>query len=178
MVADLPRRGVGKSESRDGDPGIRRETMNKNSLTHLAPARGITLVEILLIISLLAILAAFALPAANSATARSELKAVAENVQYSVETARNVARMTESAVSLDLPSAADDTVQTIRFSHPDRRANKNGPAIQEYQLPEGIRLVSDRNQYVFDSRGLVEKPGSIQLVSLADDSISTTLRVD
>lgn len=142
------------------------------------PARGITLVEILMIISLLAILVAFALPSSGSATARAELKAAAENVRYSVETARNVARMTESAVSLDFGRVADDTVRTIRFSHPDRKPQLNGPAIQEYQLPEGIRLVSDRDRFVFDPRGLIEKPGSIQLVSLADESIFTTLQVD
>ena len=153
--------------------------MNDASHTHCRPpARGITLVEILMILSLLAILVAFALPSASSATARSELKAAAENVQYSVETARNVARMTESAVSLDLGSSADAEVRTIRFSHPGQRMQGRAPAIQEYRLPEGIRLPSDHDQYVFDSRGLVEKPGSIQLVSLADDSISTTLQVD
>jgi len=153
-------------------------------------SRGITLVEILLVISVLVILLSFALPSAGSASARAELKATFENVQYSIDAARNVARMTESSVSLNVLSSgglsalgsdpATDPAQTITFSRPaddgDRAAP--GPDLQDYRLPEGIRLVADREAYVFDERGLVSEPGRILLVSAVDESLTFTIEID
>jgi len=141
-------------------------------------SRGITLVEILIVISVLTILVAFALPAGGSAAARAEMKAALENLEYSVGTARNVARLTESSVSLDIAAASADTSQSIRFSQPGRRSGTRAPEIQEYQLPDGIRLVSDRDRFVFDSRGLVDQPGRLLLVSLADDELTAALDID
>jgi len=140
--------------------------------------RGITLVEILIAISVLTILVAFALPAGGSAAARAEMKAAFENLEYSVGTARNVARLTESSVSLDIAAAYAGTSQSIRFSQRGRRAGTRAPEIQEYQLPEGISLVADRARFVFDSRGQVDRPGRILLVSLADDDLTAVLDID
>ena len=68
------------------------------------PARchGITLVEILMVIALLVIILSFALPSVGSMTARAEMQAAVENVEYSIDTARKLARLTESPVALEL----------------------------------------------------------------------------
>jgi hypothetical protein len=50
--------------------------------------------------------------------------------------------------------------------------------LQQYQLPEDIRLISKYEVYVFDDRGLVHTPGEIILVSRVDDSITSTVRVE
>jgi type II secretory pathway pseudopilin PulG len=153
--------------------------MNKNTLTHPASrARGITLVEILLAISLLVILLSFALPSAGTASARSELKAAEENIQYSIDTARNVARMSESSVSLNIETAPGDAGQVISFSHPQSPGRNNSPAIQEYRLPDGIQLESDRQWFVFDRRGMVDQPGKIRLVARADGAIASEMQID
>jgi type II secretory pathway pseudopilin PulG len=159
----------------------RRGNMNVNGLSNPAfRSRGITLVEILLVISVLVILLSFAMPTAGSATARAELKGTLENVQYSIDAARNVARLTESGVSMNIQTSATDQVQTITFSRPpeSRTANSAGPDLQDYRLPEGIRLETDHTQYVFDSRGLVEKPGHILLVSVVDESLTSTIEIN
>ena len=147
-------------------------------------SRGITLVEILLVISVLVILLSFAMPSVGSATARAELKAAFENVQYSVDAARNAARMTESSVSLNIVSTGSEppgfssdlsaagSAQTITFD------SAAGPGLQDYQLPEGIRLVADRASYVFDGRGLVSEPGHLLLVSEADESLTSTVEIE
>lgn len=157
---------------------VRRGNMNVTGLSNpVFRSRGITLVEILLVISVLVILLSFAMPSAGSATARAELKAAFENVQYSVDAARNAARMTESSVSLDIvatgpaPSAAG-SAQTLTFGP------SAGPDLQDYRLPEGIRLVADRDSYVFDERGLVSEPGHILLVSEADESLTSTVEIE
>ena len=147
-------------------------------------SRGITLVEILLVISLLVILLSFAIPTAGSASARAELKAAVENVEYSIGTARNVARMTESGISLDLvhpdnPSVLTALPQRIAFSTPDGGEDDKAISLhlQEYSLPPGIRMVAERERFLFDERGLVVEPGRILLVSTADESISSAIEV-
>jgi hypothetical protein len=53
-----------------------------------------------------------------------------------------------------------------------------GLGLQEYRLPEGIRLVSEHERFVFDPRGLVGETGRILLVSTADESISAAVDVE
>jgi competence protein ComGC len=141
-------------------------------------ARGITLVEILLVISLLVILLAFALPSSGSAIARADMKAALENLEYSVDTARNVARLTEAGIVLNIESTDGDKAQRIHFSRVAKRPDKGIPGIPEYLLPEGIMLVSARERFVFDPRGMVVQPGRIVLVSRVDDAITSTVEIN
>lgn len=155
--------------------------MNINGLSYPAfRSRGITLVEVLLVISLLVILLSFAMPSVGNATARAELRATHENVEYSISAARNVARMNESAVQLSIETSPDQRVQKITFASPpdSGRSGATGPALQEYRLPEGIRLLADREQYVFDPYGLLSHPGRLMLVSTADDDVTSTIEID
>ena len=138
-------------------------------------ARGITIVEILLVISVLVILISFAVPGIDRATARAEMKAATEHVQYSIDTARQLARITESSVVLHAGPAGGAVDQSIRLSGP-RVSTAMGT--QEYRLPEDIRLVPDQAAFRFDARGLVENPGSLVLTSRADETISAELRVE
>jgi len=151
---------------------------NHKSVINGARARGITLVEILLALSVLIILVAFALPAAGTATARADLKAARENLDYSVGTARNVARLTESSISITIEPSSGAEAQVITFSQAAEASGKQLPDIPEYRLPESIQVVSDQERYVFNARGMVESPGRILLVSRADDEISATLDID
>jgi prepilin-type N-terminal cleavage/methylation domain-containing protein len=140
--------------------------------------RGITLVELLLVISLLVILVAFALPSAGNATARADLHVAVENLEHSIATARNVARLTESSIALTIESATDETSQRITFGRPPHYQGTKGPDIPEYMLPEGIALISNQDSYVFDKRGLVEQPGRLVLVSRNNDAISSSLEIN
>lgn len=156
--------------------------MNINALSNpYSRSRGVTLVEILLVVAVLIILLSFAVPSVGNATARAELKAAAENVQYSIDAARNLARMTESSVAVNIgPASGPETSagaesgsggepQRIMFSRPE---------IQDYLLPADIRLVADHDSYVFDSRGLALEPGRIILLSAADESISSAIDIE
>lgn len=161
--------------------------MNVNALSKpVSRSRGFTLVEILLVISLLVILLSFAMPTVGNATARAELKATVENVQYSLSAARNVARMSESSVAMNIESSPGENIQRITFSRPpENRGTQEGAqggkqelGLQEYRLPTGIRLESDHERFVFDPRGLVGEAGRIVLVSAADESISSAIDVE
>jgi type II secretory pathway pseudopilin PulG len=152
-----------------------------NSKKPTAPpirTRGITLVEILIVISLLVIVLSFAIPSVGNATARAELSAARENVHYSIDAARDAARRAEKSVRLTIESPGTDAPQTITFQFEGDTAKRYGPGLQEYRLPESIRLVADQDRFVFDRRGLVENPGRILLVARTDDSLTSALDVE
>jgi len=143
-----------------------------------ARASGITLIEILLALSVLAILVAFALPSVGNATARAEMKAAIENLQYSFDTARKVARMNESSVIVVIEADAGETSQTITFAGSGSDGRHSGPDIPEYVLPSEVLLESEHDRFVFDPRGLVEQPGIIRLASRTDETIGFELYVE
>ncbi len=151
-----------------------------NVQKHCSPParhRGITLVEILMVIALLIIILSFALPSVGSMTARAEMQAAVENVEYSIDSARKLARLTETPVALDIRSAQGG-VHSIGIAALQGGAAAQAPGAQDYSLPPGIELETTAERYVFDARGLVEAPGTIVLSHVDDASLSTMLSID
>ena len=134
-------------------------------------ARGITLVEILLVIALLVILLSFAIPSMGGAAAKAEMTATMENVQHALHSARNMARLNEVDVRVSFDATAGQESRKISFD------SKVHTGILDYELPEGVVLVADQDSFGFDQRGLVENPGEILLISKADDSITETMEI-
>lgn len=141
---------------------------------------GVTLIEILLILGLLVIVASFAAPAMTGATARADMHAASENLQYSIRIARNTARMTESVVTMNImEDRQGEQNQRITFSVSEKGRKALGQAeLQEDRLPANVRLVSDYSSYQFDGRGIVKNPGTITLVSRADESLITSFEIN
>jgi len=135
---------------------------------------GLTLVEILMVISVLVIILSFALPSMTVATARAELKAANENVEYTIGAARSLARRMESPVVLDIQPSADGASQRVSLS---MSAHDMPPGLQDYQLPESIEIVADHPSFTFDDRGVVQNPGRILLVARSDNSVSAELQL-
>jgi len=152
--------------------------MKSNQLRHPAShAKGVTLIEILLVIGLLVLLLSFAVPSMSGAGVKAEMSAAHENVQYSLQMARKVARSTESAVVMHISAAEPGISQTITFTSPSKKGVGKSPYIQDFLMPAEVVLVSDHNAFVFDERGLVENPGRISLVSTVDEDITETINV-
>lgn len=145
------------------------------SSRHSEHQRGITLIEILLCVSVLIVLVSFALPSVSGAALKSEMKATAENVEHSIHSARNLARLNEKPIAVHFESVPYDR---ITFSAPGSRRTDPSEALQEYRLPEGIELIALRESLVFDARGLIDAPARITLVSRADTTVSHTFDVD
>jgi hypothetical protein len=101
------------------------------------------------------------------------MRAASENLQYSIQSARNTARMTESKVTMNiLEEEQGGQGQRITFvvSGPGLKALGQA-GLQDDRLPVDIKLVSDYSSYEFDGRGIVENPGVITLVSRTDESL-------
>jgi len=143
-------------------------------------SRGVTLIEILLVLGLLVIIASFAAPSMSNASARADMRAASENLQYSIRTARNTARMTESTVTMNiLEEGPGNQGQRVTFSVSRPGLTDTGKSgLQEDLLPVGIKLVSESSSYEFDGRGMVQNPGVITLVSMTDESLTTSFEVN
>jgi Tfp pilus assembly protein FimT len=152
--------------------------MNIKQLRHPAShSKGITLIEILLVIGLMVILLSFAMPSVSGAAIKAEMNSTFENVQYSMQMARKVARTTESTVVMNISPAMPDAAQTITFTSPGKNGAKSGLQIQDFTIPADVVLVSDHDSFVFDNRGLVENPGSVMLVSKVDEAVTSTIEI-
>lgn len=148
--------------------------IKRNQPVSLYRSRGITLVEILLVISLLVIILSFAIPSVSGAAAKADMTAAVENVEYSIKTAKNTARLHETGIAVDFKSYAGEQAQVISF----RRVKQGKDAgIPEYRLSEEIELVSDQESFEFDERGLSLNPGTITLISKVDESVTATVEV-
>lgn len=141
-------------------------------------SKGISLIEILLGLAVLVILLSYAMPSVSGAAIKAEMSAAQENVQYSIQAARQTARINEAAIAMHVLADGDPSQpQSISFSS---ASVKKVPAlmIQDFILPPEILMVSDRESFVFDERGLVEIPGTILLVSTVDESITSAITVN
>ena len=141
--------------------------------------RGVILIEILMVLGFLVIISSFALPSMSNATSSATMHAASENLEFSIRSARNTARMSESSVSMNILAAEPDQQgQRITFSVSGSDLNAPGQSgLQDDRLPADIILVSDYSSYEFDSRGIVKNPGVIILVSRTDESLTTSFTV-
>jgi len=152
--------------------------MKTGQLRHPAShSKGITLIEILLVVGLLVILLSFAVPSISSAGIKAEMNSTLENVQYSLQMARKVARTTESKVVMNIAPATAGVAQIITFTTPDKNGTDHNTLIQDFRIPDDVVLVSDQEFFVFDIRGLVENPGNILLVSKLDEAVTSSIDV-
>jgi len=138
---------------------------------------GITLIEILMVLALLVILMSFAMPSVNGAVNKAEMNSTLENVQYSVQQAQRTARMNETRVSMNISPSALEATQTITFSSPGKNGAGSDLSVQDFNLPPEIAVISDHDSFIFDERGMVENPGRIILVSMVDESVTSTVLV-
>ena len=144
----------------------------------LVTGRGVTLIEIMLMVSLGLIIASFALPSMSNATARADMRVASEKMQYSIRIARSTEIMTESKVTMNIEEQGEGGQRiTFSVSRPDLKASDQ-PELQADRLPEDILLMSDQMSYEFDGRGIVQNPGLITLVSSKDESLITRLKIE
>jgi prepilin-type N-terminal cleavage/methylation domain-containing protein len=147
-----------------------------SSLVRIRP-RGITLIEILVVLGVLALLASFALPSGNMAVSRAELKVAAEDVQHAIDAARLLSRSEEKPVTLNVPAVADDEAQILTLSRSSHGVATPHPDAPRYRLPDSVALVTQRHAFEFDQRGLIREPGRVLLVSRLDEDVNTTIIV-
>lgn len=164
---------------REAKPYLRlQKGIDQLSSSSTSKIRGITLVEVLIVLGMMAVILTFFANSFTRATNKADLLVAAEGVNFSVQSARNMARQLETEVIMHLNTATSGENHSIDFSYPDRNeALNSGNLLQEFVLPADIHLMTDESAIHFDARGLVEKPTDLLLISQTEESMQEIVLV-
>jgi len=133
--------------------------------------KGITLIEILIALGVLVLLVSFAAPSITGASTSMQMRAAAENVEYSIDIARKTARMTEAPVTMNVFTDETDGQHRITFTLSQQAQKKlSQPNIPEFQLEETLAFHSDQASFEFDGRGIVVNPGTLTLFAKDEEN--------
>ena len=144
-----------------------------------ARSRGISVLEILIALGLLVVIISFASPSLSNVTAKAELQAAIKNTEFSIRAARQTARILETDVVMKLHTDRKLKQHYISYTFPQRNPQQESAnAIQDFQYPPGIRVVSEQDVLHFDSRGVLDRPVKLMLVSVVDDDINERLLIE
>jgi prepilin-type N-terminal cleavage/methylation domain-containing protein len=134
--------------------------------TTLAPAKGLTAIELLIVISIVALLVAFAAPMIKTMSPKSEFEQAIEITEASVEQARWTARFYKAEVLLRLETDENQKQHAITLSVPKMRKDLVLNEVKErFPLPTGIQIVSEDTVIIFDPNGEVELPAHLLISS-------------
>jgi type IV fimbrial biogenesis protein FimT len=140
-------------------------------------AKGVTLIELLVALSVLAILVAFASPSLQDTAAKASMREATEQVALALRTAKNSARINNASVTVTLTT--DEANNTISFAFPnDSNTADSGQTLPQVILPPDITVSSDTPAFVFSPLGMVNTTGSISLASTENEEFSSTVAIN
>lgn len=137
--------------------------MIKSKITQM---KGLTAIELLIIISIVALVVAFATPMIKTLSSKSEFEQAIEITEASVKHARWTARFYKTEVLLRLEADENQQQHAITLSVPKMQQDLVLNEVKErFPLPIGIQIVSDDTIIRFDPTGQVKLPAHILLSS-------------
>lgn len=149
--------------------------MDRNSVD----TKGFTAIEFLIFISAIALVIAFAIPAARSAFFQSSLDQAKDITEESIKCARRTARMYKTDVLMRIESDRLPANDAITLSLPNLQQDQVLNRVhKEFALPEGVDITSDEMTILFDPAGKADWPATVMLVSQAEDSPVERLRIE
>ena len=145
----------------------------------IAPAKGVSALDLLIIAAALAIVAAFATTIVDYAKPKSDLELAISIMDSSVKHARKTARLYKTDVMMRLVVKEKDKQQCIVLTFPEMQKDPVLNEInKEFVLPPGIQIVFDGEIVHFESDGEVELPGQILVLSNQAENINHHFVID
>lgn len=115
-------------------------------------AKGFTIFEMMVVLAIVAMISAFAIPAFQDVMASTRVNSVAEELSNSIALARNTAISRRRSVIL-MPAAADAASWTLRLD------SKTGQVLSEHRIEDPVRLdyTPDVTVVTFSPNGYVQQ---------------------
>lgn len=129
---------------------------------------GFTAVELLIVISVVALLLVFGVPLVNSSTTDCDLEPAVEMTEKSVAQARKLARLYRTDVVMRLETGADHPPR-VTVAIPRGEAPVDMSEVrQRHELPGSVELLGGDLEVQFDANGDVALPALVLLASRND----------
>jgi len=140
--------------------------------------RGITLLEFLIIASMLAVMVVFLSPALGKQKGKAELDQAVKRINKTVLQAQQTARAMHSDVFLQINSGERTEVDSITISVSNKQQAESQEQIDEViEFSEGVKLLSDRSTIRIDYRGEVDEATQLTVVSNETDDLNKRLLI-
>jgi Tfp pilus assembly protein FimT len=136
-------------------------------------SKGLSLIEVLVLLAVLAVLLAFADPMLRDNSARLTIKEATVQVALALHNARNSARSGNTPVTVVI--STNPSHNTLLFAYPKDGSGGTVPSLPPVTLPAGILVSSDTAAVTFDPHGTVSAGGSIRLSSSPDTDFYATV---
>lgn len=119
--------------------------------------RGVTLIELVVSLAVMAVALAFTAPAMKGVAARADVKVAAENVSQAFRVAKNTARATGRPVTVTI--SKDTSGNSITFTDDGGnafvRTDASGISLPAISLPDKISVTAAKVAFKFDSMGMI-----------------------
>lgn len=140
-------------------------------------AHGLTAIELLIVLSIIAMLAVFGVPMLQATAWKSELDQAAETTEDTVHKARTMARLYKTPVAVRIEEGGD-APPTITLTMPRKGQGTDvGNIREETTLPNAVRLQSGKLVMEFDAHGEIDFPTTLTLVSAHDPKDALKLSI-
>ena len=140
--------------------------------------QGITAIELLIVVSVLAILVVFAAPVVSSAFWTSEVDEAVKVAEKSVREARTLARLYQTNVVVRIESDEGQR-PSITVTVPSRHKDIDvGEVRDEVALPGDVEVLGGDVMVQFNPAGEVDLPAMVMLASRADQRQAQKLIIE
>lgn len=137
-------------------------------------SRGVTLVELLMGITIVAIALALTAPTMQETFARGDIRATAENISQAIRLAKNTARSIGQPVTLTISVATADN--SISFTDVGGNAfvfKTSGVRLPTIQLPGKVSVAATQAAFRFDSMGKIVNFNQLTTIVLKSTVVSS-----
>lgn len=142
------------------------------------PTRGLTAIELLIVISILGLLAVFGIPMMSSTIWATDLDQAKKITEETVDQARTMARLYKTDVVVRLESDEDQPPVIKLSMSRSRQDSVLGEISEEFELPGEVKFLNGDLMMQFDAEGNIDFPAMVTIASTTDREDYLKLVID
>ena len=142
------------------------------------PTRGLTAIELLIVISILGLLAVFGIPMMSSTIWATDLDQAKKITEETVDQARTMARLYKTDVVVRLESDEDQPPVIKLSMSRSRQDSVLGEISEEFELPGEVKFLNGDLMMQFDAEGNIAFPAMVTIASTTDREDYLKLVID
>lgn len=141
--------------------------------------RGVSAVELMMVLAVIGIMIVIAAPALRPVTARAEIKSAAHEISQAIRVAKNTARVGSQPVTVTITTGDSGNSISFAFSN-GTDTSASGVKLPTIVLPDKISVAATQTAVLFDPMGIIvnfDEASDIVLTSTRDSSEALTVSI-